>query len=158
MDKFLVRKATIDDINDIIKLNKILFDLEYDNNFDDTLDTSRPLSDDGRDYYILSITNNITLVAITDNTIVGYLIWSLNTEFSYNTVKQAELNNMCILEKYRKYGIGTELFNKFKNICKQNHIEEIKVTASYDNTNAINFYKKNWFIEQELTLKKKIDY
>jgi hypothetical protein len=74
MDKFLVRKATIDDINDIIKLNKILFDLEYDNNFDDTLDTSRPLSDDGRDYYKLSITNNITLVAITDNTIVGYLI------------------------------------------------------------------------------------
>jgi ribosomal protein S18 acetylase RimI-like enzyme len=50
---------------------------------------------------------------------------------------------MCVLEQYRKYGIGTQLFNEFKNVCKENHIEEIKVTASYDNINAINFYKKN---------------
>ena len=95
---------------------------------------------------------------MSNNIIVGYLIWTLNSELSYNTVKQAELNNMCVLEQYRKYGIGTKLFNEFKNICKENHIEEIKVTASYDNINAINFYRKNWFQESELTLKQKIDY
>ena len=139
--EFVIRRATLDDIDDIIKLNKILFDLEYDNNFDDTLDTSWPLSNKGIDYYKESITNNIALVAVTSNMVVGYLIWTLNTENSYNTVKQAELNNMCVLEKYRKYGIGTKLFNKFKNICKQNHIGEIRVTSSYHNINAINFYR-----------------
>lgn len=156
--EFVIRRATLDDIDDIIKLNKILFDLEYDNNFDDTLDTSWPLSNKGIDYYKESITNNIALVAVTSNMVVGYLIWTLNTENSYNTVKQAELNNMCVLEKYRKYGVGTGLFNEFKNICKQNHMNEIRVTASYANSSAINFYKRNWFKEGELTLKQKISY
>ena len=156
--EFVIRRATLDDIDDIIKLNKILFDLEYDNNFDDTLDTSWPFSNKGIDYYKESITNNIALVAVTSNIVVGYLIWTLNTENSYNTAKQAELNNMCVLEKYRKYGVGTRLFNEFKNICKQNHIDEIIVTSSYANISAINFYKKNWFKERELTLKQKINY
>lgn len=158
MDKFFIRKATLDDINDIMKLNKTLFDLEYDNNFDDTLDTNRPTSNEGIDYYTKSIINDITLVAMENNIIVGYLVWTLNTELSYNTIKQAELNNMCILEEYRKCGVGTKLFNEFKNVCKENNIEEIKVTASYGNDNAINFYKKVWFKESELTFKQKIDY
>ena len=157
MDKVLIRKAMLNDIDDIIKLNKTLFDLEY-HNFDNTLDTNWPMSNEGINYYKKSIINDITLVAVHNNTIVGYLIWTLNSELSYNIVRQAELNNMCVLEQYRKYGIGTKLFNEFKNVCKENHIEEIKVTASYDNINAINFYKKNWFKESEFTLKQKIDY
>ena len=40
-----IRKATTQDIDEIIKLNKILFDLEY-NNFDDTLNINRPTSDE----------------------------------------------------------------------------------------------------------------
>ena len=73
MDKIFVRKATLDDIDDIIKLNKTLFDLEY-NNFDKTLNTNRPMSNEGINYYKESIINGITLVAIINNTIVGYLI------------------------------------------------------------------------------------
>lgn len=155
MDKIFIRRAVLDDIDDIIKLNKMLFDLEFDN-FDNTLDTNRPMSNEGINYYREAIVNDITLVAVNNNTIVGYLIWTLNSELSYNTVKQAELNNMCVLEQYRQCGIGTKLFNEFKNMCKENHIEEIKVTASYDNINAINFYRKSWFKGSELTLKQKI--
>ena len=147
-----IRKATTQDIDEIIKLNKILFDLEY-NNFDDTLNINRPTSDEWKSYFQDSITKNITLVATIDNYIIGYLIWNLDSQFSYNTVKQAELNNMCILDKYRKIGIGTKLINEFKKICNNNGIQEIKVTASYKNINAIKFYKKNGFNESELTLK-----
>ena len=150
-----IRKATTQDIDEIIKLNKILFDLEY-NNFDDTLNINRPTSDEWKSYFQDSITKNITLVATIDNYIIGYLIWNLDSQFSYNTVKQAELNNMCILDKYRKFGIGTKLINEFKKICNNNGIQEIKVTASYKNINAIEFYKKNGFNEFELTLKLEI--
>ncbi|MBO7504885.1 hypothetical protein J6T66_01715 [bacterium] len=73
MDKIFIRKASLDDINYIIKLNKTLFDLEY-NNFDDTLDTNRPMSNECIDYYRKSITSNITLVAMENNVIVGYLV------------------------------------------------------------------------------------
>jgi hypothetical protein len=73
MDKVFIRKAMLNDIDDIIKLNKTLFDLEYDN-FDNTLDTNRPMSNEGINYYKESIINDITLVAVYNNTIVGYLI------------------------------------------------------------------------------------
>ena len=150
-----VRRANIQDIDDIIKLNKILFDLEY-KNFDNTLDTERPLSNEWISYFKDSITNSITMVATVNDKIVGYMIWNLDSQYSYNTVKQAELNNMCILDEYRKLWIGTKFIREFKRICKDNNIQEIKVIASYENTNAINFYKKNGFNESELTLKIKI--
>ena len=150
-----IRRANIQDIDDIIKLNEILFDLEY-NNFDKTLDTERPISNEWKSYFKDSITKNITLVATIDDNIVGYMIWNLNSQYLYNTVKQAELNNMCILDEYRNLWIGTKLITEFKKICKDNNIQEIKVIASYENINAINFYKKNGFNESELTLKIKI--
>lgn len=154
-EKIKIRKANIQDIDSIIKLNKILFDLEY-KNFDNTLDTERPLSNEWKSYFKDSIMNNTVLVATIDDNIVGYMRWNLNTQYSYNTVKQAELNNTCILDEYRKLWIGTKFITEFKKICKDNNIQEIKVIASYENTNAINFYKKNGFNESEITLKIKI--
>ena len=65
--------------------------------------------------------------------------------------------DMFVLEKYRKYGIGTKLINAFKDYCSQNKIEELKVTASAKNKNAIGFYMKNGFNEFEIILKQKID-
>ena len=80
----------------------------------------------------------------------------INTELDYNIIKQAELDNMYVEEKYRKLGIGKLLFIHFKEECKKKSITEIKVTASFKNRNAIEFYIKNGFEESELTLKQKI--
>ena len=44
-----------------------------------------------------------------------------------------------------------------RNYCKDNNIDNIKVTASYKNKDAINFYKKCGFSEFDLTLTMKID-
>ena len=48
------------------------------------------------------------------------------------------------------------LFDKFKKVCIENDIKELKVVASYKNTNAINFYKKNGFEETDITLKQSL--
>ena len=64
---------------------------------------------------------------------------------------------MLIKENCRGYGIGKKLINSFKNYCKENNISNVKVTASYKNQDAINFYKKNGFSEFDLTLTMKID-
>lgn len=155
MENLIIRRADINDLVDIQKLNKILFELEY-NNFDSSLDTSWPDSYEGQEYFRNAINNDVVLVAILDNKIVGYLVGSLNTGYSYNKTIQAELDNMCILEEYRKLGIGTQLFLEFKRICKNNNTSELKVVASYKNLNAINFYKNNGFVESELILKQTI--
>lgn len=156
MEDLIIRSATIDDLLNIQKLNKILFELEY-NNFDSTLDTSWPMSNEGEEYFKNAINNNIVLVSVLDDKIVGYLVGSLNTGYSYNKNIQAELDNMCILEECRKLGIGKQLFLEFKKICKKNNISELKVVASYDNLNAIKFYKNCGFAPSELTLKQNID-
>lgn len=58
---------------------------------------------------------------------------------------EIEIENMFILEEYRKYGIGTKLISEFKEYCSKNKIEELKVTASVKNKNTIEFYTKNVF-------------
>lgn len=154
-NEIIVRKAKISDLIEIQNLNKMLFELEFAN-YDSTLDINWPISDEGKKYFYDAINNSITLVAMYENKIVGYLIGSLNTQNTYNKYSQAELDNMCILYQYRKLGIGSKLFNKFKEICIENNIKELKVVASYKNKNAINFYKKNGFEEADVTLKQSL--
>lgn len=115
----IIRKAEMSDLKEIQNLNKILFELEFEK-YDDSLNTNWPISDDGKEYFESAINNSITLVALFENKLVGYLIGSLNTQNTYNIYSQAELDNMCILDKYRKLGIGSKLFSKFKEICVQN--------------------------------------
>ncbi len=155
-ENIIIRKANIDDLFEIQKLNKELFELES-NNFDSTIITEWPLTQEGKEYFENAIRNNIVLVACDNQIIVGYLIGTLYSQYSYNNTVQAELDNMCIMNEYRKLGIGSKLFEEFKKICKENKINEIKVVASYNNLNAIEFYKRNGFKEAELTLKQNID-
>jgi len=60
---------------------------------------------------------------------------------------------MCINSDYRKLGVGSQLFNTFKEWCKSENVKSIVVTASSQNINAINFYRKNLFDEYNTTLK-----
>jgi GNAT superfamily N-acetyltransferase len=154
-NKVIIRKATLEDLKIIQELNHKLFILEKEE-FDDTLITDWPLSTYGEEYFKTAIENDIVLVSIIDDKIVGYIVGSLNTEGTYNNMKQAELNNMYVCEEYRSIGIGTKLFNQLKTICIQNDIQEIKVVADYKNIKGINFYKNNGFEEAEITLKQKL--
>jgi len=153
---FTIKKATIDDLETIQDLNNKLFELEY-NNFDPSLKIGWPYEIAGEEYFKDLIENQIIYLALAEKEIVGYLAGSIHVESSYNTTSIAELDNMFILEEYRKYGLGTKLFNEFKLYCIENKIEELKVTASAKNINAIKFYQKNGFEEFETTLKMSLD-
>lgn len=147
-----IKKASLEDLKAIQNLNNKLFELEY-NNFDPTLKVGWPYEIAGEEYFKELITNEIIYIAIVNDAIVGYLAGSIHVENSYNITTIAELDNMFVLEEYRKYGIGSNLFEEFKKHCRDKKIEELKVTASSKNENAINFYKKNGFKEFETTLK-----
>lgn len=148
----IIKRATIENLEDIQKLNNNLFELEY-KNFDPSLKVGWPFEDEGTEYFKDMLNNEVVYIAVIDNKIIGYLAGSINVESSYVTKTLAELDNMFILEKYRKYGIGTKLISEFKNHCKNLGIQELKVTASAKNINAINFYIKNGFEDFERTFK-----
>lgn len=145
------RKAELKDLEDIQNLNKELFDLELEC-YDTTLVKDWSISNEGKKYFEDLINNSYVIVAILNNEIVGYLAGTINEKGSYENVQYGEINNMFIKDSCRGYGVGKSLVSEFKLYCKNNGINNLIVTASAKNKNAINFYKKNGFEDFNLTL------
>ena len=155
MNEIKIRRATIEDLEIIRNLNNNLFELEKEN-YDSTLIKDWPLTDEGKEYFLDLINNHYVIVAEIANEIVGYLAGSINEKGSYEEIQYGEINNMLVSDEYRGYGIGKSLINNFKDYCNNNNIENLKVTASFKNKNAIDFYRRNGFEEFDLTLTTKI--
>ncbi len=147
-----IRKARVEDVNDILRLNQKLFDNEY-SNFDKTLDCGWPPNN--KDYFKDSIKdeNFISLVAVSNRKIIGYLIGSIHKAEEYRKLKElAEVDNTFVLEEHRGKGVGKKLFEEFLEWSKKRGIDRMKVVASSKNKKAINFYKKCGFKDYNLTL------
>ena len=155
MNDIIIRKAQLEDLNIIQNLNNELFKLEKEN-YDSTLVRDWPLSEDGKQYFEDLIINHYVIVAIKDDKIVGYLAGSINEKGSYEEIQYGEINNMLIDNNFRGLGIGKLLIDKFKQYCKDNNINNLKVVASAKNTKAIKFYKNNGFNDFDITLTTKI--
>ena len=145
----MIRLALEKDLDLIIYfINKIA---EYEKMSDDVVLDKKTL----RDYLFNKKIAKCKFI-MEDNKEVGFALYFYN----FSTFKGKAglyLEDIFILEEYRKYGIGTKLFNEFKKHCKENNIQELKVTASSKNLNAIKFYQKNGFEEFETTLKMSLD-
>lgn len=151
-----VKKASIEDLRAIQELNNELFKLEY-NNYDPSLKVGWAFEKEGTDYFTKMITDEVVFVGKDSNKVIGYLAGSIHVEGSYVIKTLAEIENLYVAEEYRRSGLGARLINEFKKYCMDFRIEEIKVTASAKNSNAIKFYKKNGFEDFECTFKIKLD-
>lgn len=156
MNNMHIRQATLADTEAVQKLNHKLFKLEKES-FDSTLVTDWPLSPIGRKYFEQLISNEYVIVAIEDDTIIGYLAGSISEKCSYSPVQYGEINNMLIDDKYRNHGVGKALVDKFKKYCADRNIQNLKVVASAKNKDAIEFYKKQGFNEFDITLTMSMD-
>ena len=156
MKNIHIRKATLNDTKAIQKLNHELFKLEK-KSFDSTLITDWPLSQTGKEYFEDLINDEYVIVAVDNETVIGYLAASINEKTSYSLIQYGEINNMFIDEKYRKQGIGKILIDNFKEYCIDNGIQNLKVVASFKNKDAQKFYKKLGFNEFDITLTTSID-
>ena len=154
--EIVIKKATLENLKDIINFNQQLFDYDY-GNFDKTLDCSWPSNNE--DYYRDSITkeDSLALVVFADNKIVGYLIGNLTKPEDYRKIgKLAEIDNMFILSEVRGQGVGTSLCERFFKWAKEKGAKRIKVVASAQNKKAIKCYRKNGFEDYNLTLERDI--
>ena len=145
-----IRQANTKDIEKIQKLNKELF--IHDSAFDKTLNIDWPLSEKGHEYFrdLISKDGNVCFIAEDETNPVGYVACS--TKDTCNTDKWLELENMEIVEEYRKNGIGSKLIDEVKKWAKEKGFQKMYVSAYFGNTNAISFYKKNGFSEYDLGL------
>ena len=86
-------------------------------------------------------------VARMQNNIVGYATFNIkeknNPSMRYR--KQLQIEAICVDEKNRSKGIGTELLNFAKNIAKENNCTDMYLTVNEENINAIKVYEKFGF-------------
>ena len=150
-----ILKATIKDVQKIRKMNKDLF---IDNSaYDKTLNLDWP--DRNLNYYKEKIEGNdsISLLAIDDKEIVGYLIGSICKNEDWRTVqKMAELDNMIVNPSFRRKGVGTNLIKEFKKWAKSKGVTRVKVSVYAKNVSAISLYEKNGFLDYSHTLEANI--
>jgi len=154
-----IRKATLKDLEEMQKLNLMLFEKEY-NEYDKTLNKNWTFGKKGKNYFkerILDSKNAFAMVSVVNKEVVGYLVGNVFSGENYRKqMKFAEGENMFVLSKFRGKGIGTQLFEEFLRWCKQKGVDRVKLVASSENKRAIKLYRNLGFRDYSLTFEKDI--
>lgn len=96
------------------------------------------LSDNNAEFYF----------AILDNNVIGYLkinFGQSQTELQDN--KAVEIERIYVLKEYHGKKVGQLLYDKAIKIAKQKNADYVWLGVWEENPRAINFYKKNGFVE-----------
>lgn len=88
--------------------------------------------------------DNVIIVAEIEEQIIGLLEIDFITNKVQNT-KYAIINNVCVDEKYRNYGIGSLLVKSAEDICKERKCSYINLTSNKSRTEAHALYKKEGY-------------
>ena len=98
--------------------------------------------------------NNIELVAVLDNKVVGYTILSKLYDV-INNIYYGHINYVCVLEEYRNKKIATKLLEEVFIICKNEKIKYIELTSNSSRIVAHHLYKKLEFNIRETNVFRK---
>ncbi len=133
---FSIRNARMDDIDEIIKINRL------------TLPENYP-------YYFfvehLKEYNLAFFVAVTDGKVVGYIMPRIEWGFSNLRqlpvlVRKGHVVSIAVLEEYRRRGIATALLNASMQSMKNDYkAEEVYLEVRVSNNPAIALYEKLGF-------------
>jgi len=156
MSNITIRHANIDEVETLQNLNDEVF---IDNvKYDDDLRMDWAHSEDGGKKYFTDLLNDnesVCLFAEAEGKVIGYIAASPK-EIGYRNSKYLEIDNMGVVPEYRSGGIGKQLMDECVRIAKERGFEKVYVNAYFQNTKAIEFYKRNGFSEIDVSLEKKI--
>ncbi len=115
-----IRKATINDIEDLKKIEELNFDKTIRENFE----------------FVINSPSHLYLVAENEEkNVVAYAGASISYE-------QGDLLCVCVKDEYRRKGYATKLLNELFSCMKKLGVCEVFLEVEEFNTNAQNLYKK----------------
>lgn len=91
-----------------------------------------------------NVTDNIELVAVYQEEIVGYL----TLHKLHDSVKDLYyffVNYVCVKKEYRKHGIGTMLFDRVFDLCRKENISYVELTSNEKRMAAHSLYQSLGF-------------
>lgn len=100
-----------------------------------------------KEYFEEMIQTRQIFVAKMQDEIVGYITFNIkeksNTSMRYR--RQLQIEAICVDEKNRGKGIGTELLKHIKEFGKENNCTDLYLTVNKENENAIKAYEEFGF-------------
>ncbi len=89
--------------------------------------------------------------------IIGYFIGCIKKAEDYRKLKKiAEAENVYIIQKYRRKGIGTSFQKEFLKWARTKRVKRARVVISAQNKKSIASVKKIGFKDYNLTLEKEL--
>lgn len=126
MSDFLIRDMTLEDIEEVVKIEHLSFKTPWT-----------------YEAFLSEITRNKIAkyrVIEGDKRVVGYYgLWLLYGE--------GHITNIAVHPEFRGIGLGNMLLEDIINISRENKIHALTLEVRVSNTVAINLYKKYGFIE-----------
>lgn len=150
MSNIEIRKVTTNDLEELQKISRLTFyetfasgNTEEDMNkyLDEAFSFTKlkiELSDNNSEFYFATLDNNV----------IGYLKLNFGqsqTELKDN--KAVEIERIYVLKEYHGKGVGQLLYDQAIKISRQKNADYVWLGVWEKNPRAINFYKKNGFVE-----------
>lgn len=150
MEEINVRKITLPDINQLQKIGKQTFFETFATG--NTEENMKKYLEEG--FSLDKLTNELEnkdsefYFAELNSNVIGYL--KLNhgqsqTELQDNT--SLEIERIYVLKEFHGKKVGQLLYDKAINIAKEMNVSYVWLGVWEENPRAINFYKKNGFVE-----------
>jgi diamine N-acetyltransferase len=150
MENIIIKKITLKDINEVQKIGIQTFietfsDVNTEGNMKKYLEErfsierlTSELSNEDSQFYSAELDNNI----------IGYL--KLNSGPAQTELKDnraLEIERIYVLKEFHGKKAGQHLFNKAMEIAMLTRVEYVWLGVWEENHRALNFYKKNGFVE-----------
>lgn len=128
------RKATIDDVSDIVSLcNEVFFE---ETSMDYALNSFKRTMNNPNDIYLVGEVEG-KIIAHAKITIIETMYEKMNI--------YAILNHVCVKEEYRRHNIATKMLIEIEKICKENNVKTMELWSNNVRVPAHACYKKYGF-------------
>ncbi len=150
MTRIGIREATITDIDDLQKISKQTFYETFREG--NTAENMAKYLNEGLSMEKLTTELNdphsVFYFALSDENLIGYL--KLNFGESQTELKDSkavEIERIYVLKEFQGRHVGQRLYDKAIQVATEKNADYVWLGVWEENTRAINFYKKNGFVE-----------
>lgn len=158
-----IRKATIQDKDQILKLVKEFDDYFAKNNlFSEEVKPFTEYKD--KDALFIKVIEDwldnskyFVFVAEENEQIVGHIVGEVVEKSDRVMDKEGSIDEWFVTEDYRHHGVGRELYDALVDVFKQQKCNHIGLKVYSANKETIDMYRKIGFKDLELTMVKPID-
>lgn len=145
-----IKKITLDDIDQLQKIGRQTFYETFSTG--NTEENMKAYLD--KDFAFDKLTNELNdknsefYFATLDNNIIGYLKLNFGqSQTELQDDKALEIERIYVLKDFHGKKVGQILYDKAIEIAKQKNADYVWLGVWEENPRAINFYKKNGFVE-----------